>query len=79
MKPTIPEVVERFRAYHRFNPVWGSLHIVLDDGNVSDAHVLFCVAEARSRNDAEGERLALILLEMSRTQRRKLAEVARGD
>lgn len=72
MKPSISDVREAFRAYREENLVWGSLHIVLDDGNVSDADVRFCVDCARQRGDVEGERLALILLQMSRTQRLKL-------
>lgn len=76
MKPTIPEVVDRFRQYYDKNPTWGSLHIVLDDGNVHDDHVQFCVDYARIENDNEGLELALILLQMSKTQRIKLGLVA---
>ena len=42
-KPTIPEVRARFQRYHKDNPSWGSLHIVLDDGNVSDGNVAAAV------------------------------------
>ncbi len=72
MKPTIPQVVERFAAYYKKNPVWGSLHIVLDDGNYESNHVKFCVEYAKMTGDVEGESLANILLEMSSTQRLKL-------
>ena len=71
-KPTIPEVIERFRTYYTENPAWGHLHIVLDDGNVSDDNVIFCLDEARTCGDHEAVELAEILLRMSKTQRRRL-------
>jgi hypothetical protein len=71
-KPTIPEVLPRFVAYHANNGAWGSLHIVLDDNNVADAHVRYCSEWAREQGDVEGEALAEILLRMSKTQRGKL-------
>jgi hypothetical protein len=76
-KPTIPEVKDRFRAYYERNPTWGSLHIVLDDGNVETEHVEFCRDWAKREGDAEGEALAEILLRMSQTQRLKLGRVIR--
>lgn len=71
-KPTIPEVLPDFLAYYRQHPAWGALHIVLDDGNVLDRDVEFCIKYAAENGDAEGERLARILLKMSVTQRAKL-------
>jgi hypothetical protein len=40
--PTVPEVLPLVRAYYRKpeNIVGGSLHLVLDDANVEDQHVL---------------------------------------
>ncbi len=72
-KPTIPEVIGRFSAYHEQHPSWGSLHIVLDDDNVKDEHVEFCVGWAREHGDVEGEALARILLTMSKSQRLRLS------
>ncbi|MHC4717296.1 MAG: hypothetical protein ACYS5V_10020 [Planctomycetota bacterium] len=68
-KPTIPEVLDRFVDYFRRNPTWGDLHIVLDDGNVRDSDVQWCVDHGRTE---EGRELARVLLRMSRTQRLKL-------
>jgi len=56
----------------------GSLHIVLDDGNIEDADVRFCVEEAIKLNDRAGELLGRILLRMSRTQRLKVANTHDG-
>jgi hypothetical protein len=71
-KLTIPDVIDRFRVYHEADPTWGLLHIVLDDSNVSNNGVRFCVEDALERGDAEGHALALLLLQLSVTQRRKL-------
>jgi hypothetical protein len=76
-KPTIPEVAPRFAAYFREHPTWGSLHVVLDDGNVEDSTVRFCIDWAADHGDVEGEALAHLLLRMSSTQRRKLPNVVR--
>jgi hypothetical protein len=76
MKPTIPDVVERFATYHQQpgNEVWGSLHIVLDDGNIRRSDVEFCRDAANERGDIEGVALAELLLSMSKTQRLKLPD-----
>jgi hypothetical protein len=73
---TIPEVIERFRAYHDIHLAWGSLHVVLDDNNVGDDSVRGCVDYARETGDVEGEALAGILLTMSKTQRLKIGRRA---
>lgn len=74
-KPTVPEVLPLVQAYYALpgNGVGGSLHIVLEDGNVEDSSVAFCLKAAQERGDAPGVELASILLRMSRTQRLKLA------
>jgi len=76
-KPKIPDVIERFRAYYQKpgNGAWGSLHIVLDDGNTQDDNVRFCIQAAEERGDTEGAELARLLLRMSRTQRGKIARL----
>lgn len=77
-KPTIPDVIEKFYQYYLKNPVWGSLHIVLDDGNIKDEHVRHCLDKALERNDLEGAQLAETLLTMSKTQRLKIPMVIYG-
>lgn len=73
-RPTIPEVVARFAAYYRQNPAWGSLHVVMDDGNWNS--VEWCRDYAQREGDAEGAALAEILLQMTKTQMRKLEHQA---
>ena len=74
-KPTITDaLVARLRDY---NPgAWGSLHIVMEDGNVRDGDVEFCIQDALKLRDWRGAELACVLRQMSRTQRRKLYHVA---
>jgi hypothetical protein len=54
------------------NCVGGNLHIVLDDGNTEDSHVLFCREKAVEDGDVDGIELADALLQLSYTQRRKV-------
>lgn len=75
-KPTIPEVRARFQRYHQKNAAWGSLHIVLEDGNVHDDHVRHCLKWAIREGDNEGMALAEILLQMSQSQRKRLGMLA---
>lgn len=76
-KPVIPEVLPLIHAYRDKpgNEVVGNLHIVLSDGNVSDADVEFCRLSAKESGDMEGEILACILATMSKTQRKKIARL----
>ena len=69
-----PEIYERFKEYHEENPAWGSLHIVLDDANLEDSHVEFCVQWAEQRGDFEGAALARLLLRLSKTQRGRISK-----
>ena len=73
---TVPEVIDLFKAYYARpgNGVWGSLHIVLDDGNLEDSSVEFCLKYAEEKGDTEGAELARILLKLSISQRKKIRE-----
>ena len=76
-KPTVPDVLPIAKAYlaKPGNAVGGSLHIVLDDGNVQDSHVDHCIERARERGDEDGVLLATLLRQMSRTQRLKISNL----
>lgn len=73
-RPTIAQVLPLLRAYYAMpgNGVGGSLHLVLEDPNYEDHHVLACYETAMMHDDSAGALLALVLLAMSKTQRRKL-------
>lgn len=79
-KPTVPEVLPLVLEYvsRPENGAGGSLHIILEDQNVTDADVRFCLEHARECGDADGVALAELLLRMSRTQRLKLSRLRFG-
>lgn len=78
--PTVPEVLPLIRAYYAKpgNSVGGHLHITLEDGNVDDDSVRYCIESSRWCGDDDGVALGEILLRMSRTQRRKLYHADKG-
>lgn len=65
------ELTERIDEYYAKpgNSSGGSLHIVLDDGNVEGRNVLFCYNEARVRGDHDGMLLAEALLDYDYIER----------
>jgi hypothetical protein len=79
VKPTVPEVLPLVRELYA-QPGGGAgccLHIVLDDGNVHDDNVGFCIERADEVGHERCLKLARTLLLMSRTQRLKLYRSAR--
>jgi hypothetical protein len=82
--PRWPEalaVVEEYLARRGIaagGPEGGALHIVLADQNVERAHVEWCRDQAREKEDEETVRVAEMLLEMSQTQRLKVATLCGG-
>lgn len=74
MKPTVSDVLKLVREYYSKpgNGAGGSLHIVLDDGNLKDEDILFCREWAKKEKDEDGVVLADLILSLSKTQRRKL-------
>src|SRR5574342_921951 len=75
MKPTVPDVMPLVRALYA-QPLGGAgccLHIVLDDCNVEDGCVQFCLEYAQKNGHPDCIALAELLMQMSKTQRRKLA------
>jgi len=77
-KPTIPEVMPLIKAYYAIsgNGVGGNLHIILDDGNIDNEDVKFCLDECKKSCDSEGVILCGLLLRMSKTQRRKMYKMS---
>lgn len=73
-KPSIEEMIPLIKDYYAkpLNGVGGSLHIVLDDGNLENGDVEFCREWAIEHNDEDGIKLADLLLQMSATQRGKI-------
>ena len=77
-KPTVPEVLPLVRELYASpeGAVGCCLHVVLDDGNVRDDDVQYCVDRATERAHPKCETLARLLLRMSKTQRQKLSASA---
>lgn len=77
MKPTVPEVLPLMREFQtkKGNEVGGVFHIVLDDGNVENSHVEWCLERAKEEGDELAIRLGELLMKMSKTQRLKLADL----
>lgn len=73
-KPDITSVQPLVEIYYNLpnNESGGSLHIVLDDNNVQDSSVQFCIDWAKKEDDIYGVLLGKVLLRMSKTQRLKL-------
>jgi hypothetical protein len=70
--PTIFEVQPLVKQLYSQNCVGCCLHIVLDDGNVSDLNVKFCINEAVKNKHYFCEELARTILLMTLTQRKRL-------
>lgn len=71
-KLTVPEVLPDVIALYTRHAAGCCLHIVLDDGNIEDENVEFCIQYAMDAKHPECEALARKLRSMSRTQRKKL-------
>ena len=69
-----PEIYEAFREYSERYYAWGALHVVLEDMNLDDYFVRGCMDFAKELGDADGMQLAFTLLQLSRTQRGRIAK-----
>ena len=74
MKITIPDVLPLLKEYYKKegNACGGSLHIVLEDGNIKDRNVIWCQNRALEKEDKDGYKLAGLLLLMTKSQRYRL-------
>ena len=73
-RPTVNEVLPLVRAYYAKpgNEVGGHCHIVLDDGNVADDDLEFCLHGCEVMQDEDGAALMRLMLQMTQTQRRRI-------
>ena len=73
-KPIVPEVLALIRAYYARpgNGAGGNLHVVLDDGNIKLKDVQYCFDYCIDQMDWAGARIMVMMLRMSRSQRRRL-------
>lgn len=77
-KYTVPEIAPLVKALYatEHGSVGGHLHVVLDDDNIDTSHVEYCIQSAESDRCSRCYALGLILRQMSKTQRSKLARMA---
>lgn len=77
MKLTIPEVLPSLKEYmdKPLNGSGGSLHIIIDDHNIDDKNVKFCISYAKECGDDDGVKLAEKFLLLSKTQRSKISKL----
>lgn len=73
-KPTVAEIMILVKEYYNkeWNWSWWNLHIVLDDWNIKDGDINFCIERANNVNDIDWAIIAKKLLQMSKTQRLKV-------
>jgi hypothetical protein len=68
-KITVPMVLPIIHAYYaNGNNTGGSLHVVLDDGNIGKTFIACCWGYAHDNNDLDGMALCVLLLQMSESQ-----------
>lgn len=85
---TEEEKYERFERLHAVrevyyeafdNPTGGSLHVVLDDGNMRDSDLRFCIKCAARENDYLGVAIGKLLQELPEEYREEWWESARRN
>lgn len=76
-KPTLPQLTPLVRGIYQRHTGGCCLHILIDDGNIENAHAQFCLDEARRQEHADCTAAAELLLKMTKTQRRKAARFER--
>jgi hypothetical protein len=72
-------VIGRFKAYFEKQKSWRSLSMVLEEFNTEDRNVGHCIKRAIESGDSEGERLGKLLLELSRSERRKISRLVEEE
>lgn len=78
-RPSVPEVGPLVRALYRsdrHHGAGGHLHLILDEPNHSDDAVDYCMQYAKEQGCTPCYHLALIMRQMTRTQRSKLSRYA---
>lgn len=72
-KITVPEVNNLIDYIYEKSFTGCCLHITLDDYNIEDSSIRFCLKTAKEVNHLDCYAIGLVLLTMSKTQRLKLA------
>lgn len=77
-RPMAPDVAKSIAAYYAKpgNGAGGHCHIVLDDENIRDDHVQWCLDRCEQEQDVDGVSLMQTFLGMKRTARLKAIRLA---
>ena len=75
-RPTARDVRARIVAYYRKpgNEAGGYCHVVLDDGNLGDNSIRYCLGACELEMDTDGFEIMRLMLLLSKTQRRVAIE-----
>ncbi len=73
-RPKVPDVMPLVWAYYVKHAAGGHCHIALDDGNLDDDSLKFCLRECEYAGDENGAAIMKLMLQMTRTQRRHIYE-----
>jgi hypothetical protein len=76
-RPTVAEVTPLAQMIYDRHSSGCCLHVMLDDGNVSDGNAKFCVELATERGHQECLAVALLLRTMTRSQRGRVGKAMR--
>ena len=69
---SVEALIAMIRPYYAAHSAGGNLHVSLDDGNMEDGNVWFCLMEAAKEKDLVGVRIAVHLLSMTEDARYEL-------
>ena len=72
-KPTVPEVLPMVQEIYKKSINGCCLHIALADQNIQNQSIEFCIEQASEKGHDDCKKLGETMLQMSRTQRLKLA------
>lgn len=77
-RPAAQDVAKQIAAYYAKpgNGAGGHCHIVLDDENIRDDHVQWCLERCEQEADPDGASIMRIFLGMKRTARLKAIRLA---
>lgn len=71
-RPTVPEVQSLVAQIYERNSVGCCLHIALEDGNLKERHLQFCLQTAIDARHPDCQKVARKMLQMSASQRRRV-------
>jgi hypothetical protein len=68
------DLIKAIRDFYAENPAGGRLHICLDDGNMEEGNVWWCLENAATARDLWAVKIACCLLDLSEDERFALYE-----